>query len=160
MAFNPFASMLEYATWIINKYTELQKHQENNIFRIANIKKDTSDKTILTVRVIGKSTVFKCTPRKIAADTSLLEGFSKVDARTIIYLACEELKQPDYIISTQELDMESNHTIFKLKKRGESKLLSKSAKEIAIDNNLINNMSKEDICSISYLAGYEHGSHE
>jgi hypothetical protein len=158
MAFNPIAPMLEYANWIIKKYVELNKYQENNIFRVANFKKNAFGQTKLIIQIIGKSTVFECTPKEIVSDSSLLEGFSKSDVRTITYFACEQLNQPDYTISTQELDVKSNRAIFKLKKRGNKKTLSKTAAEITVDKILINNMAKEDICSISYLAGYEHGS--
>jgi hypothetical protein len=160
MVFNPVSFVLEYANWIIKKYTELQKNQDDNIFRIADIKKNSLGQIKIVVQVIGKSTVFECTPKEIAADTHMLEGFSRANVRTITYFACEELKEPAYTISSQEFCMESNRATFKLKKRGHEKTLCKTAAEISTDKDLIKKMSQEDICSISYLAGYEHASNK
>lgn len=90
----------------------------------------------------------------------MLEGFSKQEIRTITYLACEQSNTPKYKIIMQEFCDTFSKILFKLKKRGSNKIILKTASQISLDKSLINNLSKEDACSISYTAGYEQSTNE
>jgi len=84
----------------------------------------------------------------------LLEGFSKKDIRAITYLACQQLKKPKYKIILQEFSDACNKMKFKIKNKDQ--IIIKSASQIILDKSIIKNMSKDDISSVSYIAGYEH----
>lgn len=55
----------------------------------------------------------------------------------------------------QEFCDQLNKILFKLKKRDSDEIISKTAGQISSDKNLISNLSQQDVCSISYAAGYE-----
>ena len=60
----------------------------------------------------------------------------------------------------QDIDDAVNKILFKLKKHGSEDVISKTACEITLDKKLIGELSKDDLCSISYAAGYEQSSGE
>lgn len=64
-------------------------------------------------------------------------------------------KKPRYKIVMQDFCDSFNRVLFKLKSSDSSETISKTASQISLDKNLINNLSREDLCSISYAAGYE-----
>ena len=67
----------------------------------------------------------------------------------------EQIKKPKYQIIMQEFYGESNKIRFKLKETRSETVVVKTAGQIMMDKDLINNLSKDDIKSISYIAGYE-----
>jgi len=149
------SSIVEYTALLLKKYNELQQTQENNIYRIVEIKQSLSGRYRIIIQVIGKSSIIECSPEEIVAVDWLLEGFSKKDIRTITYFACEQIKKPNYKIMMQEFCEKLNRMIFKLKEAESDALVIKTANQIVMDKELINKLSKEDINSISYIAGYE-----
>lgn len=149
------SSIFEYTAWVLKKYQNIQQIHENNIYRIIEIKQLSSGQYKLIVQVIGKSSIIECSPQEIVAVDRLLEGFSKQDIRTITYLACNPIKKPKYKIIMQEFCEKFNRMIFKLKDAKSENMLIKSANQIVMDKNIINNLSTEDVSSISYIAGYE-----
>lgn len=153
-------SLIDHVAFILKKYRLQENGQQNNIYRIVEIKKSHHGQSKLIIQVIGKSSVFECTPQEIVAVDCLLEGFSKKDVRAITYLACEQIKQPKYKIVMQEFCEKFNKMIFKLKASENESPVIKTANQIVMDKNLINNLSKEDVNSISYIAGYECSQHE
>ena len=154
------SSIFGYTSWLLKKYNELQQIQEKNIYRIIEIKQSAKEQYKLIVQVIGKSSIIECLPNEIVADDRLLEGFSQKDVRTITYLACEKIKKPKYKIVSQDFCEKFNGMVFKLKEPENEVLLTKTANQIVIDKYLINNLSKEDINSISYIAGYEYSQNK
>ncbi|HSW68874.1 MAG TPA: hypothetical protein VLI69_01780, partial [Gammaproteobacteria bacterium] len=103
----------------------------------------------------GKSTIIECTPEEIVTNDHMLEGFSKKDIRAITYFACEEIKKPKYKIIAQEFSGDLNTLLFKLKKCDGDEVILMTAGQIVLDRELINNLSVEDVRSISYAAGHE-----
>lgn len=155
MGLKKFSSVFQYTNWILKKYTELQLSPDTTIYRIVQINQ-TSSGYKLIIQVVGKCSVITCTPQEIVAEDRFLEGFSKKDVRTIVYLACNEIKQPRYKIIVQEFCAKFNRILFRLKKRNTGEVIEKTAREITLDKHIINNLSTEDACSINYVAGYEH----
>lgn len=148
-------SILEYTAWVIKKYNELQCQQDANIYRIIDIKTHQENQFKFVIQIIGKSAIIESTPEELVTNDKLLEGFSRKDIRTIVYYACEQIKQPTYKIVTQEFSNQSNDVIFKLKNIRNKKLLVKTASQILLDKSLMQNLSLDDTNSISYIAGYE-----
>jgi hypothetical protein len=146
--------MIEHAVLLLKKFNEQQT--QGCIYRITEINQLANDKSTLTIQVIGKSTVIKCTPDEIVANDQMIEGFSKKDIRMITYLACIHANKPKYKIDTQEFCDTIKKIKFRLKKFGSNEIVSKTADQISLDKNLINKLSQEDVCSISYTAGYEN----
>ncbi len=60
----------------------------------------------------------------------------------------------------QEFFANRNEMLFKLKKNDSDEFISKTASQISLDKNILNNLSSEDICSISYMAGVEYSSYK
>lgn len=148
-------SVFENVALLLKKYNEQTQNQHNNIYRILEVKRcPSTGHSKLIVQVVGKSSIFEATPQEIVAVDNLLEGFSKKDVRAITYLACEQLKKPKYKIVIQEFCETYNKMKFKLKRNNEE--VVKTASQIIKDKKLINDLNKEDVSSISYIAGYEH----
>lgn len=155
MQFKKISSIFEYTSWVLKKFNYYQQSIENNIYRIVEIKQGAYGQYKLIIQIIGKSTVIECTPQEVAESDCLLEGFSKKDIRIITYFACTKNINPEYRILTQEFCSTLNRIQFKLKNENSGETFLKSADQIFLDKILINKLSKEDICSISYVAGYE-----
>lgn len=149
------SSVIAYTSLLLKKYNELQQSRENNIYRIVEIKQLGSNQNKIIVQVINKSSIIECSPREIVAIDWFLEGFSKKDIRTITYLACKQINNPKYKIISQDFCDQFNRIIFKLREAENNASMRKTAAEIIMDKHLLNNLSKEDINSISYIAGYE-----
>lgn len=154
MRFQKFSSIFEFTICFLKKYRDQQQVQQN-IYRIVEVKLSSSGQYKLNIQIIGKSTVVECTPEEIAADDRMLEGFSKKDIRAITYFACKQCKTPNYKIIMQEFCNSFNKILFKLKGHDSEEIILKTASQITLDKNIINGLSPEDICSISYAAGYE-----
>jgi len=148
------SSFIEYANWLFKKYHDLKKIQENNIYRIIEIKKLNSGQYKITIQIIGKSSIIECTPQEIVGIDKILEGFSKKDVRTITYLACHQIKQQKFKVISQEFS-ENNKLIYKLKDIDTDVIIIKTANEIMIDKNILDSLNQDDIHRISYIAGYE-----
>ncbi len=159
MRFKKISSVFEFAIWFLKRYHN--QHQiQDSIYRIVEVKQSTNGQYKLVVQIIGKSTVVQYAPEEIAVSDRMLEGFSKRDIRTITYFACEQNKKPRYKIIMQEFCDTLNKILFRLKKRDSDETILKTAGQISLDKNLITNLSQEDVCSISYIAGYEQSTHE
>lgn len=103
----------------------------------------------------NKNITFVCAPQETVADDRLLEGFSLNDICATTYLACIQIIKPKYKIVVQEFSDKYNRIVFKLKANNTESVIVKTANQIVMDKDLINNLSKEDAVSVSYTAGYE-----
>lgn len=146
----------EYITWILSKYQEIQKQvQLQDVLRIVEVKKNNTGYTSLIIQVIGKASIFECSPVEIVKNDTLLESFSKKEIRLITYLASQEIKKPTYKIYVQEFCNKINKFIFKLGRYGIDKPIIKTANQISLDKELIKNLSSEDAHLIGYTTGVE-----
>lgn len=149
------SSIVDYTAWLLKKYNALQRMEENNVYRILEIKKSTTNQYKLIIQIVGKSYLMECSPEEIMSMDRSLKGFSKNDIKTISLLACDQIKKPKYKIIMQAFCEEFNKIIFKLQQMGTDTTIIKTADQIVLDKQLINNLSGEDVSSISYVAGYE-----
>ena len=154
MRFNKISLMFEHFSRLLSAQQQIQQ----NIFRIVEMRQSSCSRNTLIVQIIGKSTIVECTPEEIVANDKMLEGFSKKDIRSITYLACKKNEKPKYKIIMQEFSDVFNKVLFKVKNVDSDEVILKSASQISLDKNLLNSLSQEDACSISYVAGYEHSS--
>jgi len=157
--FKKISSIFEYVGWLLKNHNH-QNQQQDDIYRITEVKQSSSGSCKIAVQLIGKSIQIECTPEEIVADDRMLEGFSKKDVRSITYLACAQIKKPKYKIIVQEFCETLNRILFKLRGQNNDETIVKTANQISLDKNLINGLSREDMQSISYIAGYEHSQHE
>lgn len=146
--------VFDFTIHLLKKYKEIQQTQNANIYRIIEIKKLENHHKLI-IQIIGKSSIIESSPHEIIASDNLLEGFSKKDVRMITFLACNPIKNKKYKIIRQELSEDSHQMIFKLREMASQEFLTKTANQIIMDNDLINNLSREDLKTISYIAGYE-----
>jgi hypothetical protein len=91
----------------------------------------------------------------IMNNDKILLGFSIQDIKFIIKLAYEQKYTPKYYIFMQEVCDQFNKIVFKLKQHSGDDIIGKHAGQIFLDKTLLYNLSKEDMCSIAYTAGYE-----
>ena len=154
MRLKSISVMLEAPARFLKQWSE-RRFQPPNVYRLVEIKQSPSGYCKLSVQVIGKAKILEYSPQELIANDRILEGFSKKDIRSIAYLACEQSKRPRYQIVMQEFCNKFNRMLFKLKKQDSNETISKTAGQISLDKHLINNLSQEDVCSISYVAGYE-----
>lgn len=150
------SSLLEYFNWVLKKYQELQQHtHQSDAFRIAEVKHNKADECIIKIQLIGKSTIFECTPNEIVANDQILEGFSKKDIRTLTYFATQEIKKPKHKILVQEFCETLNKIKFKLGMRDSKKPIEKTAEQISLDKELLNNLNAADAHLIGYTTAIE-----
>jgi len=152
--------LIEYFNWILRKYQEIQQPYTPDSFRIVDITHNKNGKCILKVQVIGKASIFECTPQEVASNDQLLEGFSKKDIRTITYFATQEIKKPKYKILIQEFRESLNKMIFKLSAPSSAEPIEKTAEQISLDKDLISKLNAEDAHLVGYTTAAEQASRE
>lgn len=134
----------------------MHKSQQDSIYRIIDIKNNSKNETILLAQVIGKSSLFQTTPLEILTNDDLLNGFSKKEIRMISYLASKSDNQkPSYKIFGHEICIRTNSIIYKLKNLTNKIVITKSAKELLLDKDLIKHISPEDALNVGFVAGSE-----
>lgn len=141
--------------WLLKKYSEYYKSVDNNIYRIIEINQLDSGDYKIIAQVIGKASIFECTPAEAVAKDTILEGFSKRDIRTITFLACHKTIKPKLKILEQDFSEHHKQMIFKIGKISNDEFTMKTANQIMMDRAIMNSLSIEDLKSISYMAGYE-----
>lgn len=70
------------------------------------------------------------------------------------FVTPNELENSEYTIISQDLPGEEHQTFFTLNLGGAT--IKKSASELMCDKNILNKLSKEDISTIAYAAGFEY----
>lgn len=151
-------SIAEYILWIINKYQEIRKTHNDTAYRVIDIQKS-NKKTILTIQISAKNTVFKATPQEIISQEDFLESFSKKDIRLISYLAFS-IKPKKSKIIIQEFCGKLNKTIFGIKISDQEKILRLSAGEISLNKEVLSSLSPDQALMVGYLLADESFSSE
>ncbi len=159
------SGIIEYISYLVKKYGEIQQVQMKNTFRVASIKK-TANATKIIFQVIGKSTFMECTSAEILSNDAFIERFSKKDIQTITYAHAqdENLKKnqnasPDLKLIQQEFNLQAGKIQFTLKDK-EGNTTSKTAAEIVTDKKIIKKLDQQDALNIGYIAGYEHSQND
>jgi hypothetical protein len=158
-------AIIDYISYLVKKYGEIQQVQMKNTFRVASIKR-TPAGTKIIFQVIGKSTFMECMPAEILSNDAFIERFSHKDVQKITYAHAQEesLKQnqgpsPDLKLIQQEFNMQAGRTQFVLRDK-DGNTSSKTAEEIVKDKKIVKNLTQQDAMNIGYIAGYEHSQND
>lgn len=150
-------SLIDYLSFLIKKYHDLlqNQHQLHDAFRIIDIQHNKAEECIVSVQIIGKATVIKCSAQELVKNDTLLEGFSKKDIRTLTYFASQEIKKHKYHILVQEFSDKFDKIVFKLGIRGKQCTIEKTADQITLDKSLLQELNPEDAHLIGYTTATE-----
>lgn len=151
------STIIDYISYLLKKYGEIQQAQTKNIYRVASIKKSTNGTKII-IQVIGKSTFMEFSPAEILSNDAFVEQFSRKDIQKISYVYAQdnlEEKEPDLTLIQQKFDIHGGKISFILKDQN-GNTSAKTASEIVKDKTIVKNLSKQDAVNIGYIAGYEH----
>src|SRR5579883_3442379 len=159
------SAIVDYISFLVKKYGEIQHVQMKNTFRVASIK-TTATGTKIIFQVIGKSTFMECTPAEILSNDAFIERFSKKDIQKITYAHAQDenlktTQQPatDLKLVRQEYNMANGKTSFVLRDK-DGNTSEKTATEIALDKKIIKKLSQQEALNIGYVAGYEHSQND
>lgn len=119
-------------------------------YRLVEIMESETGEHIVTVQISNKSIVFKTKPEEILAHDNLVDQFSPRDVRTLTYLGYLSLNNPKYKILAQRLSETNDKTLFAIRKKGDKKIIVKTADEILKEKDILDNLSGKD----SHLVGY------
>jgi hypothetical protein len=143
-----------------NKYNFETKLLSKDFYRICEVDQNISKNNILTIQVIGKAALFKCSPEELINNDNFLEGFSRKDVKLIAYLAYQRNKISSLKIESIAYNQELKKTLFKIKKTNLSKTIISTTDEILNNNELFSQLSSEDLKKISYVFAQEEISKE
>lgn len=123
------------------------------IYRLVEIREEDGDYTVV-IQIINKSITFITKPEEILANDTLVDQFCPRDVRSLTYLGYLGINSPKYKILAQKFS-QSEKTIFVLKKKGERKVILKTADQIMQETNGALSLSSEDAKIIGYTIAAE-----
>src|SRR3989339_469874 len=149
--------MLKKIKSFIREMREAQQKQ-NFIptYRLIEINQMETDDYVVTIQLINKSIVFQTKPEEILANDNLVDQFSPRDVRTLTYLGYLSINNPKYKILAQRLAENSDKVLFAIRKKGEKKILVKTADEILKEKDILNNLDAQDAHVVGYTVGSEN----
>jgi len=148
-------NLIEFISLLWKQIQELKQQTEPpTLFRIEEIKIDKKNEYKIITQVIGKAVILETTPKEVINNDAFLEGFSKQDVKVITGLLSS--KKPKNRILTQEFCEKSNSIIFKIAKQGSDTYIEKTAEQISLDKDLLNDLNSIDAHKIGYVAGAKH----
>lgn len=146
-------NLRKYISSLFSLVNELKNDVANRVsYKIFEITVDEQKKTVLKIHVAGKQELISCYPEDIVAHDGFLEGFSKKDVRTITYFATQELHCPSLEIIEQQIESNTNETLFGLNNKKNGEILVKSASELSRNSSLIKKLAPLDAHLIGYAA--------
>jgi hypothetical protein len=139
------------------KLSELSK-KEGYVpaYRVTEILQDSEGDYVVQVQIINKSLGFKAKPEEILAKDSLVDQFSPRDIRTLTYLGYLGVNSPKYKILAKRLSEHNDKLIFAMKKKGEDKIIVKTADEIMQEKEIIENLHPKDANIVGYTFATEN----
>lgn len=141
---------------ILKLLSDLQKSKSfTPAYRIVEITQTETDEHIVTIQIINKSVVFQTKPEEILSNDNLVDLFSPRDVRALTYLGYLSLNNPKYKILAQRLSEENDKVLFALRKRGEKKVVVKTADEILNEKEILNNLNAQDAHTVGYTVASE-----
>ena len=125
-------------------------------YRILEIFQDEEDTYNAEIQIINKNITFKAKPEEISSQDTLVNQFSPRDIRTLTYLGYLGINNPKYTILAKKLSEGNDKLFFVLKKKGNKKIIIKSAAQIIKESEIINNLTAQDAKLIGYTVGSEN----
>jgi hypothetical protein len=123
------------------------------LYKLTEILED-QEEYVVVIQLIGKNIVFNAKPEEILADDSLVDRFSPRDIRTLTYLGYLGINGPKYKILAKKLSQHENAT-FLIKKKGEKKIIVRTAEQILNETSIIQHLNAEDAKTVGYTAASE-----
>lgn len=123
------------------------------LYKLTEILED-QEEYVVVIQLIGKNIVFNAKPEEILADDSLVDKFSPRDIRTLTYLGYLGINGPKYKILAKKLSQHENAT-FLIKKKGEKKVIIRTAEQILNETSIIQHLNAEDAKTVGYTAASE-----
>lgn len=124
-------------------------------YRVINIYEDDNGDYMVRIQVINKNKTFPAKPEDILAHDNWVNCFSPCDVRTLSYLGYLGINSPKYKILAKRLSQENDKIVFALKKKGERKILVKTADEIIKEKDILKDFDSEDSHEIGYAVATE-----
>jgi hypothetical protein len=167
--FNQLKAFGDYTVWLVKQYQALQqKTQKTYLYKIVDreICKKTNEELFL-VQMTGKNVFLKMSPKEIAADDNMLQGFSPLDIRTITYFACKEhfetrqqkAVEPKrnilYRIVAQTFSRRQKKQMLVIEQTHKVEVLTTSVQTVSNNPEMIDGFSPRDAHQVGYAAGIE-----
>lgn len=148
-------------TTIIKKFKQLTKRFNNE--RMKNVYKpryklieilEEDDQHTVVIKLINKNVTFNTRPEEILANDHLVDQFSPRDVRALTYLGYLGINSPKYTILARKLT-QNEKISFLLKKKGEKKVIVKTADEVIRESDILLSMNAEDAKTVGYTIATE-----
>lgn len=135
----------------------LRNEHERNIYRplykLVEIRDEDKEYTVV-IKIVNKNITFDARPEEILANDHLVDQFSPRDIRALTYLGYLGINGPKYQILAKRLS-QSEKITFLLKKKGEKKVIAKTADQIISETDIILNLNSEDAQIVGYTVALE-----
>ena len=128
--------------------------------RVIEISKTELNEFVAIIQIINKSVAFDVYPEEILEDDSFVDMFSPGDVRTLTYLGYMGINSPKYTILAKHLSQENNKIIFSIRKKGDKKIILKSALDLMNEKDIIQSMCPVDSHEVGYLAATENSAED
>lgn len=125
------------------------------VYRVAEVEKTEQDEFVVVVQMITKSITFRMKPEEILASDKLVNQFSPSDIRTLTYLGYLGINSPKYKILAKQLSENDEKLIFALKKRGNKKVIVKTAEQILNEKEILESLDAKDANLVGYTVASE-----
>jgi len=142
-----------FSSFIQKIQTSCEKESYKPKFRVIEIF-EKSDEHHVVIKAINKNITYSTKPEEILANDHLVNQFSPIDIRTLTYLGYLGMNTPKFKILAKKLS-QSDQAIFLLKKKGENKIITKTANQIINEEGIISSISAEDAKSVGYTIASE-----
>jgi hypothetical protein len=136
--------------------TELNTHKP--LYKLVEIREEDKEYTVV-IKVANKNITFDAKPEEILANDYLVDQFSPRDIRALTYLGYLGINGPKYQILAKKLSLNEKIT-FILKKKGDKKVIARTADQIINEADIIPNLNSEDAKTIGYTVALEIAANE
>ena len=143
---------------IKNIFTTIKIEQEKNIYKpnykIIQILENEDNQHHVVIKLINKNLIFNVKPEEVLANDDLVDQFSPRDVRALTYLGYLGINSPKYKILAKKLSKNEKIT-FVIRKKGDPKIITKTANEIIQEADIIRQMNPTDANTVGYTLASE-----
>jgi hypothetical protein len=143
--------MLKHLISYIKNFKKMQNL--NPVYKLVEIINE-DDSYIVVIKVHNKNITFQSKPEEILANDKFVDQFSQRDIRALTYLGYLGINGPKYKILAQKCIIDDK-ILFVLKKKGDKKIIIKTADQILKEVDIISNMNANDAKVIGYTVASE-----
>ncbi|OGT30990.1 MAG: hypothetical protein A3E87_06140 [Gammaproteobacteria bacterium RIFCSPHIGHO2_12_FULL_35_23] len=135
------------------------KNEKINVFipthRLIAVFEDTNGEYIAKIQIINKNLAFNAKPEEILAKDEYVNRFSPCDIRALTYLGYLGINSPKYKILAKQLSENDEKLIFALRKKGDTKVVTRTADEIINEKDILKNLNPNDAHVVGYTLACE-----